>query len=73
MVELHSKLTASLRSRTEVGCVAEHFRKGNFRVYNLCARSVVGGNNRTAASGYVAHNIAEIIVGNNNFNLHNGL
>ena len=42
VVELHGELSAALSSRTEVGCVTEHFGKGNFRVNHLCARSVVG-------------------------------
>ena len=72
MVELHSELAAALGARTKVGRIAEHFGKGNFCVYNLCACTVVGRYYRTAAGGYVAHYIAEIVVGGDYLNLHYG-
>ena len=72
MIELHSELAAALGARTKVGCIAEHFGKGNFCVYNLCACAVVGRYYRAAAGGYVAHYIAEIVVGGDDFDLHYG-
>ena len=73
MVELHGELTAALGARTKVGCITEHLGQGHFGVDYLGACSVVGGDDSAAAGSDIAHDVAEIVVGSDDFNLHYGL
>ena len=71
MIELHRELSAPLRSGTQLGGVTEHFGKGNFRVDDLRAVSVVGAEDGAATAADVAHQIAEIIFGSDDLHFHN--
>ena len=70
MIKLHGELSAALGTGTKVGSIAEHLGKRYFGINYLCACTVVRGDDGAAAGSYVAHYIAEIIVGSDNLDLH---
>lgn len=64
---MHFELTATLSHGTKVGCIAEHFGLRNFGGDDLFAVCHIRAENASATFVHVAEDIAEILVGDDDF------
>lgn len=59
--------TATLSHAAQVGCILEHFAQGSFRNNNGTLGSGVGADETATTAAHIAHDIAHVFVGNENF------
>ena len=64
--ELTAEGTAALSHAAEIGSILEHFAEGSFCDDFGSLGSGVGTDKTTAAAAHIAHDIAHVIVGNEN-------
>lgn len=72
MVEQHSERCSALRKASERRGVTEHFGERHVAVDSLHAVFEFHAADGTATGVEVAHHVADILVGNVDFDLHNG-
>ena len=70
MVKLHGKVASALCFATQIGCIAEHLGQGNIRVDSHYTVAHFRAGQVAATGRYVAHYVAEILVGYGDFYLH---
>ena len=70
---LHCVLTASLCSRTHIGCVSEHLGKGDECQYLLSTCDSFHTLDLSATRVEVAYDIAHVLFGNDDIDAHDGL
>src|SRR3546814_113962 len=73
MRELHRILSAALREGSQLINVTEHIRKRHHRLDDLCVSAAVGALNLTATAVQIADNVAQIVLGRGDLNLHDRL
>lgn len=72
VARLHGELAAALRPRAEVGRIAEHLGKRNEAVDLLRAVALCEARDVAAPGGDIADDVAHILVGDNDTDLHDG-
>src|SRR5579883_1354182 len=71
--KVHGEAAAALRPGTELGRVAEHFRKRNHRLDDLRGAAKLHTFDTSAPRVQVADHVSHVLLGDNNFDGHNGL